>query len=116
MVRNCCGVFKPRRKKMLPCDLLETVFCHLDFRSLSTARLVCSGWAEIGRQEVVVAAAAVNTRSKLTRPVIKRGLGLTDAEIALYEEGEKWFKDNFPENFIDKFVDDVKKKILNIFL
>jgi len=43
-------------------------------------------------------------------------LGLTDAEIALYEEGEKWFKDNFPENFIDKFVDDVKKKILNIFL
>eukprot|EP00964_Phaeocystis_antarctica_P006461 scaffold3495_cov92-Phaeocystis_antarctica.AAC.1 len=66
---------------MLPCDLLETVFCHLDFRSLSTARLVCSGWAEIGRQEAVVAAAAVNTRSKLTRPVIKRGLGLTDAEI-----------------------------------
>eukprot|EP00964_Phaeocystis_antarctica_P020088 scaffold11091_cov75-Phaeocystis_antarctica.AAC.9 len=66
---------------MLPCDVLEAVFFHLDFRTLSTARSVCSGWAEIGRQDAVVTAAAANTRSKLTRPVIKRGLGLTDAEV-----------------------------------
>jgi hypothetical protein len=68
---------------MLPCDVLEAVFFHLDFRSLSTARSVCSGWAEIGRQDAVVTAAAANTRSMLTQPVIKRGLGLTDAEVRL---------------------------------
>ena len=66
---------------MLPLDVLEAVFFHLDFRALSAARSVCSNWAEIGRQDAVVAAAAANTKSKLTQPVMKRGLGLTDAEV-----------------------------------
>ena len=71
------------KKKMLPCDVLEAVFFHLDLHSLSTARSICSGWAEIGRRDAVVTAAAANTRSMITRPVIKRGLGLTDAEVRL---------------------------------
>ena len=68
-------------KTMLPSDVLETVFFHLDVRSLSTARSVCSDWAEVGRQDAVLTAAAANTRSKLTYSVIKRGLGLTNAEV-----------------------------------
>ena len=72
-------------KKMLPWDVLEAVFFHLDLCALSTARSVCSHWAEIGRQDMVVTSAAANTtsRSMLTQPVIKRGLGLTDAEVRL---------------------------------
>ena len=66
---------------MLPLDVLEAVFFHLDFRALSAARSVCLDWAEIGRQDAVVTAAAANTRLKLTQPVMKRGLGLTDAEV-----------------------------------
>ena len=66
---------------MLPFDAWEAVFFHLDFRSLSTAQLVCSVWAEIGRQDAVVMATVANTRSKMTHPVIKRGLGLSDAEV-----------------------------------
>jgi len=66
---------------MLPLDVLEAVFFHLDFRALSAARSVCLDWAEVGRQDAVVAAAAANTKSKLTQPVMKRGLGLTDAEV-----------------------------------
>jgi len=68
---------------MLPLDVLEAVFFHLDFRALSAARSVCLDWAEIGRQDAVVTAAAANTKSKLTQPVMKRGLGLTDAEVRL---------------------------------
>ena len=66
---------------MLPCDVLESVFFYLDYRSLSTARTVCAAWAEIGRQDAVVTAAVANTRSRLTHPVMKRGLGLTEAEV-----------------------------------
>ena len=66
---------------MLPCDVLESVFFYLDYRSLSTARSVCAAWAEIGRQDAVVTAAVANTRSRLTHPVMKRGLGLTEAEV-----------------------------------
>ena len=69
------------KKKMLPFDVLEAVFFHLDVRSLSKARSVCSDWAEVGRQDAVVTAAAANTRSKLTHSVIKRGVGLTNAEV-----------------------------------
>ena len=66
---------------MLPFDVLEAVFFHLDVRSLLTARSVCSDWAEVGRQNVVLTAAVANTRLKLTRRMIERGLGLTDAEV-----------------------------------
>ena len=78
LVRNRC--VQPNRR-MLPCDVLEAVFFHLDLCALSTARSVCSDWAEIGRHDTVVTAAAANTGSKLTQPVITRGLGLTDAEV-----------------------------------
>ena len=81
MVLVIGGVPYRTKKKMLPFDVLETVFLHLDVRSLSTARSVCSDWAEVGRQDVVLTAAAANTRSKLTYSVIKRGLGLTDVEV-----------------------------------
>ena len=73
---------KPKTtKKMLPFDVLEAVFFHLDVRSLSTARSVCSDWAEIGRQDAVLTAAVANTRFKLTRKMLERGFGLTDAEV-----------------------------------
>ena len=66
---------------MLPFDVLEVVFSHLDLYSLGTARSVCFAWAEIGRQDVVITATVANTRSKLTHAVVKRGLGLTDAQV-----------------------------------
>ena len=69
------------KPKMLPVDVLEAVFFHLDFCSLSTAKSVCSGWAEICRQDAVVTAAAANTRSKLTHRMIEHGLGLTRTEV-----------------------------------
>ena len=66
---------------MLPCDVLEAIFSHLDFRSLLIVRSVRSDWATVGKLDSVVTAAAANTRSKLPHPAIKRGLGLTDAEV-----------------------------------
>ena len=65
---------------MVACDVLESIFKHLETPSLSTARSVCSHWANIGEQDSVIATAVANSKLKLTRTEIIRKLGLTYTE------------------------------------
>ena len=68
---------------MVPCDVLETIFKHLDLSSLSQARSVCRYWDNIGGGNSVIAAATANSKLiQITRTDIVRKFGLTHTEAS----------------------------------